>query len=998
MPGRWRRVGFAAQAALLLLLALPAHAQVTLTPAESEWVRTAPPVVVGVESDYAPFAYADANGAAAGYSNELFELAAGKVGLRYRFTAGQPWEQLQAQARTGRVDVLTCLWRTPERERFLRFIQPPYLSHGLGWAVRIADPRPPNDNRTSGKVIAIVRDFAVNPTLRTRFPEALFVQVDSAVDALRLVSLGKADGYVDNIGLINYVSAQQGFANLRVSDTSDIPGTDYYMAVGRNQPMLQAVLAKGLQAVTESERRALEDRWLHETQPLGQVLQPYLLRGLLGLLALVLAVGWLVHSNRRLATEVALRREFEAAAQDRAAELSRRENFRRSLLDAAQAAILVLDEQGRWIIFNRFAEQLLGWRADEIIGRVVRSRDEAQYPDASPFLIDPEQSRRSMEQIRDVLGHDVPGDWRALYLFAELRQPPQQVDLIHKDGHRVPVVLSLAHVADSQGKPAGLIAIANDLSQQKRLERDLRDSEARAREANQAKSAFLAAMSHEIRTPMIGITGTVEILAHSSLDDDQRHALAIMQSSTKALLDVLGDILDFSKIEADRIELQPVPTDVARLVQRTVSSCEGAASKKGLTLSCHVDAGIAAAYRVDPLRLRQILSNFLSNAIKFTDKGGVQVELERQRATDADQDQLFFRVIDSGIGVTPEQKARLFQPFVQADGETFRRYGGTGLGLAICRRLAELMGGTVELESTPGQGTTLQLQLTLPRATAADVVHEPDAVAFAARPPPSIDQAERERSLVLLVDDHPTNRTVIARQLALAGYACVPVADGQQGLEQWRSGRFALLLTDLHMPLIDGYELARTIRAEEARGGMSRTPIVALTAAALKGEAERCQAAGMDDYLAKPVGVPMLAATLQRWLPHTATPQHGDRTSVPAADRSATVVTLNRTALETLTGSDAGMIRAVLNDFFASMDEDLEAMRNDARNLQALVEHAHRIKGAARLVGAEEMADVASRLEAVATAGQSSDAERLSTQLCESAERLRHCAEKTFGA
>jgi PAS domain S-box-containing protein len=1010
-PGACARRFAAALACVLWLgLACAAQAQVALTPAERDWVQHAPPVVVGVQSDYAPFSYLDGNGQAAGYSNELFALAAAKVGLRYRFAAGQPWDGLLRQAHGGQVDVLTCLWKTPERERFLRFVPPPYLHHGLGWAVRIADPAPPNDTNTRGTVIAIARDFAVNPTLRREFPDALYVEVDTAADALRLVSLGKADGYIDNIGLINYISAQQGFANLRVRDVSSLPGTDYYMAVTRaagtrksaaDAAMLQAVLGKGLQAVTQSEQRQLEDRWLHESLPLQQVLQPYLSRVVLGLLALALMLGWLVRSNRRLAGEVALRREFEAAAAQRTAELSRRDAFQRSLLDAAQAAILVLDGRGRWIVFNRFAEQLLGWRADEILGKVVRSREDAgQHADSSPFLIDPEQTRHSLAMIQEVLGHEVAGDWRALYLYAELQQPPQPIDMVHKDGHRVPVVLSMAHVVDGDGRPAGLIAIANDMSVQKRLERDLRASEVRAREANQAKSAFLAAMSHEIRTPMIGITGMIEILALSPLDEDQRHALGIMESSTQALLDVLGDILDFSKIEANRIEIRPVATEIGKLVERAVASFAGAASSKGLTMACEIDARTAPAYRVDPLRLRQIVNNFLSNAIKFTDAGGVDVVLEWQGSA-GNADRICVRVRDSGIGISAEQQARLFQPFAQADNDTTRGYGGTGLGLAICRRLAELMGGQVTLASAPGQGTTLELLLTLPRAAVSEVAGDAAGAGdgFAAQAAPSVAEAERNHSLVLLVDDHPTNRMVIARQLALAGYATVCAADGQQALEEWRSGRFALVLTDVHMPLLDGYALATMIREEEARGGLARIPIVALTASALKGEAERCQAAGMDDYLAKPVGIAALAATLQRWLPHTLTahPASASATAEAAADPTTT---LDASVLEAAVGSDAATVRVVLDDFLASVVEDAGAIDVAivAHDLSTLTRHAHRIKGAARLVGATTLANVASELEAAGQAGSWGPVGALQTRLQSAMAALREQVEGMLSA
>ncbi|MFP7723547.1 ATP-binding protein [Lysobacter sp. A3-1-A15] len=971
--------------ALLWALWLPAHAAVGLTPAERDWLRTAPEVVVAVQSDYPPFSFTDkdADGAAAGYSNELFALAAKKTGLRYRFDRGRSWLDIQQRAQRGQVDVLTNLWRTPERERYLQFVEPPYLEHGLAWAVRATDPSPPNGARTRGKVIAIARGFAVNAPLRARYPDALYVEVDSAEAGMRLVSLGNADAYVDNIGLINYLAARRGFANVTVHETLELPATGYLMAVTGDQPMLHAVLGKGLAAVTEPERRQLEQRWLQRSPPLWQALRPYLPRSLLALLVVALVLGWLWRSNRRLQSEVALRRGFEVAARQRTVELEQRQAFQQSLLDVAQAAVMVLDGEGRWIIFNRFAEQLLGWRADEVLGRVVRAPGRASEPDSAPLLIDPEQTRRTLAQIEGMVGHRVEADWRTLYLLATLNRPPQQVDMLHKDGSRVPVVMSLAHAEDADGNPAGLIAIANDMSYQKRLEQDLRDSQLRAEDANRAKSSFLAAMSHEIRTPMIGITGMVEILGHTRLDAEQRHALEIMQSSTQALLGVLGDILDFSRIEADRIDLHPAATDLAGLVDTTVSSFAGAASSKGLTLSCELDPGMAPAYRVDPLRFRQILSNFLTNAIKFTAHGGVLVTLGRVDGDSPDSDGIDLRVVDTGVGIAPAQRERLFQPFVQGDGHTTRRHGGSGLGLAICRRLAELMGGSVALLSSDANGSTFQLRLDLPRAALAEDGADPaqagGAAAFAARPMPSVADAEAGRSLVLLVDDHPTNRLVIARQLALAGYASESATDGGQGLARWASGRYALLLTDIHMPGMDGYEMTRRIRQAEAERGLPRTPVVALTASALKGESERCLAAGIDDYLAKPAGVAALASTLARWLPHTAPlvaavdpPTVVAPAGATATDGAPAPAALEPGVLQSLLGNDPEAMRAVLEDFMQSLADDLLELDKAvaAQDLHGIARQAHRIKGAALSVGAGELSRSAAALEAAARAAR----------------------------
>ncbi|MDG6347351.1 ATP-binding protein [Luteimonas sp. 8-5] len=516
--------------------------------------------------------------------------------------------------------------------------------------------------------------------------------------------------------------------------------------------------------------------------------------------------------------------------------------------------------------------------------------------------------------------------------------------------------------------------------------------------ATLAKSAFLAAMSHEIRTPMIGVTGMVEVLAHTRLDTEQRRALNIIQSSSNSLLQIIGDILDFSKIEAERMELHPVPTHLPRVLQAAVANFSGSASSKGLGLSCEIDERITDAHRVDPLRLRQVLSNFLSNAIKFTERGNVHAALAWRGSREQDGetlDRLCFSIADSGIGVDRETQARLFQPFAQADAQTTRRFGGTGLGLAISRELAALMGGEVTMESVPGVGTTLRLVLELPRAPLSEVAPEPAthglATDVALRSLPSVEEAERERSLVLLVDDHPTNRTVIARQLALAGFASEPAEDGEAALEAWRSGRYALLLSDVHMPRMDGYALARRIREEEAARGLPRTPIVALTASALKGEAERCLGAGMDDYLAKPVSITALATTLGRWLLHLAPAAEAGATAGPFP-QLAHPPPLDPAVLEGLTGGDPAEIRALLDDFLDSTRQDMSRLETAraAGDLPGIAREAHRLKGAARLVGALELDQCADQLEAAARAADWLGVPALVADLGTAAERLRH--------
>lgn len=677
------------------------------------------------------------------------------------------------------------------------------------------------------------------------------------------------------------------------------------------------------------------------------------------------------------------------------ATLARSEEFQRSLFTAAQVAVMSFDLQGRFTAFNPYAELLSGYAAREMIGHANIDR---VLPVDDPDAVD--------RRLSAALGRKLGPDERLLPLLLEIGAQAQEWTLLRKDGGRVPVLLAISAIRGEQGAVTGHLVIATDLTRIKELEEALRASEVAAREASRAKGDFLAAMSHEIRTPMIGVTGMLEVLSHGALDAEQRRTVSVIQQSAASLVRIIGDILDFSKVEAGRMDLAPVTISLQQLARSTVANFTGTASSKGLVLECKIDRNLAPAHVADPLRLRQILSNFLSNAIKFTEQGFVLVALERLGG-DASGERVCMRVTDTGIGITPEQQQRLFQPFSQAEGSTTRRFGGTGLGLVICRRLAELMGGQVTMESTPGAGTSMRLLLTLPEGDPADVEH-PDADApppppIQPRALPSVAQALVERSLVLLVDDHPTNRLVVARQLALAGYACETAQDGVDGLEQWRSGRHALVLSDIHMPRMDGYQLAQAIRADEAQRGLPRTPVVALTAAALKGEAERCLAAGMDDYLSKPVTIPQLAACLARHLPHTiggGDPVAAVPVAAPSANTPATAalpqahgapVPIDRGVVDAITGGDAEQTRLVLDDYLAATATDLQAARRarEAGDAAKLASEAHKLKGAAMLVGAGELAAAARALEDAAKREDWPQILPLATDVETAAERLR---------
>jgi len=643
--------------------------------------------------------------------------------------------------------------------------------------------------------------------------------------------------------------------------------------------------------------------------------------------------------------------------------------FQRSLLSAARIAIIAFDAEGRFTHINPFTEELLGYRADELVGKLTASH-EVPPDQRSPNLIDREDVIALANELTAALDRPVTPTWRALVTMAEAGWPPREFTMRRRDGSAVPVLIAVSNIVDESGRLLGLLSVATDLTMLKQLELELRASEQQAQAASRAKSAFLAAMSHEIRTPMIGVTGMVEVLSHTRLDAEQRRALNVIQHSAESLLQIIGDILDFSKIEAGKLDLSPSTLSLRKLVTSVAYNFMDAASAKGIALHVDVDESVGRAHLADPLRLRQILTNFVSNALKFTERGSIRIAL-RALACDDESEQIELSVNDTGIGISEDAQRRLFQPFTQAEGDTSRRYGGSGLGLTICRRLADLMGGSISMQSSAGVGTTIRLSLRLARGRIEDIKggegFEPLAVPdFKPRAVPSAGEAERRKCLVLLVDDHPTNRLVLARQLALAGFACETAEDGEQAVLRWREGRFSLVLTDVHMPKMDGYELTRAIRSEEAARDLQRTPIIAITAAAMKDEADRCMEAGMDDFLTKPVTIPTLLGRLSYWLPH-ALAESGPA-DVPVADA---VPVLDRSVLAEISGGSAEVERDVLADFLATSRSDLEALERARAGGDAvrIGREAHKIKGASRLVGALALSAAAAVVEAAARSG-----------------------------
>lgn len=541
-----------------------------------------------------------------------------------------------------------------------------------------------------------------------------------------------------------------------------------------------------------------------------------------------------------------------------------------------------------------------------------------------------------------------------------------EVALQRPDGTNVPCLNNATPLFSSDGERVGSVGIWADITDIKQAQRDLEQEKERAQSANVAKSEFLAIASHELRTPMNGVLGMAGLLLRSELQDEQRHRVSVIKESGENLLGLLDDILDISKIESGRVELDKSHIDISRLLDSVAALMESRARQKGLDYKTRIEADVPAIVTGDLARLRQVLINLIGNAVKFTDSGEIGIAVS-QMPLNGSAIRLRFEVTDTGLGIDSSSQHRIFEKFTQADESTTRKFGGTGLGLAICKDFAELMGGEIGVDSTPGEGSTFWF-------TADCEIGDPEKVVNASttllQSPVAISH-DLGHLRVLVAEDNRVNQEIARDTLEQEGHHVTLVINGAEAVDAVQQDAYDIVLMDVHMPEMDGPTATRHIRA--LSGPEAGIPIIALTADAMAGDREKFLGAGMDDYVSKPFDPVELFSSISRCL--NADPVNVEMSSTPAppgGTERETAGRLESAIVEPLRVGKPDLWKKLVTVYLEDMARGLEKMAQALSDGDFAAVHltAHTLKSSSANMGATYLSELCRKLEAEAGDGR----------------------------
>ncbi|SDZ66946.1 transporter substrate-binding domain-containing protein [Pseudomonas sp. NFIX28] len=889
---------------------IPGQNRLHLTPKEQRWLEKHPRVTVTAMENFLPLSFFDKKGALRGVSGDVLAKVSLRTGLKFDVVRGTSMARQIESLQEGKVDLLAALTPSAEREGQMRFTRP-YLTTPYVLINRIGPQSPATLDDMAGKRLAIIRGAFLTDYIASRFPHIQIVYADNAAQVMAMVAKGEVDAGANSLLSARYMISRQYRDRLQVTSTVGIEPARFAFVTNRGNLELYAILEKALLSISPEEMAEITGRWRSEVviddnfwlRNRSAIIQGFFIAGVLLLLAFV----WIAYLRRLIH-----RREVAERA------LNNQLEFMRALIDGTPHPIYVRDLEGRMLICNSSYLEVLGLSLEEVKNKRVADRGFVDSSEAAAFHAEYQQVMRDgVAKVQDRF-------------------------LVRPDGQRLTIYHWMLPYKDSEGAIAGMIAGWIDVSEREQLL-------GLVQEANRAKTTFLATMSHEIRTPLNAVIGMLELaLKKSDQGVLDRFAIEVASGAAHGLLDLIGDILDIARIESGKLSLTPGRANLRELVRSVARIFEGLAQQKHLKLELALDARADCDVSIDPLRFKQVVSNLVSNAIKFTAEGEVRLSLEVLADTPGEPLSMRLRVEDSGQGISVEDQQRLFSPFTQASNNNQSGRSGSGLGLVISRTLCEMMGGQLHLSSVLGEGTQIEVLLQVP-------VLEP----LPAQTPATVDAAQQRELNILVVDDYPANRLLLSKQLGYLGHRLVEAQDGAHGLRAWRQQRFDVVITDCNMPIMNGYALSRAIRVEEADRRLAPCLIIGFTANAQPDEKTRCLEAGMDDCLFKPISLESLKQRLDRFEPVVV-----EAPADQAAEEQ--VDDIDFAALEKLVRGDQAAMRELLNDLAQSNQQDMARLREDCstQDWQELSDLAHKVKGGARIVKARRLILACEQLEA----------------------------------
>ena len=878
---------------------------------EKQWRDMHPVLRVALEDDNEPFSFFAAGGEPYGINADVLKEVAVIAGFKLVWQKVDNGAQARNLLKKRAVDITVSMTDNPQPPPAGISYSPTFYRGSYVISSRTGSTLDGDQLREIPLRVAVVDRDPILQVLHNDYPLMRTLSSENASGVFRMLDEGKADVAVVSLtesvfNIDNYYKDR-----IKIDAVFTNKSLQLSIAMADNQPQLLSILSKALTAISPARMSELSNHWrgkaVVERNFWNKERQTFL-RGFLLLSAFAIFLLFWVYWLRNL-----IKRRDKAELK-----LNDQLTFMRDLIDGTPLPIYVRDRQCKLLLCNNSYRQQLKITMDEALGKTVYEMldDDGERADEL------EQSYRRVIECGESIVND-----------RILRLGENDYRIIHH---------WILPYRNGAGETLGVIGGWYDISErQQHLER-LQTDKDQAVQASEAKSTFLTTMSHEIRTPMNVIIGMLELaVKQADVGIVDKRSLNIAASEAQGLLELIGDILDVERAESGYLSLSEQPANLRQLVHSVCRLFEALSRRKGLNFRLHETGTLDLDVLIDPLRFKQIISNLLSNALKFTDKGDISVNAAVEELNDSLL-QLTILISDSGIGISADESQKLFSRFSRASNNTLSSQQSSGLGLLICKTLSEMMGGTLTLESQLGKGTRTKIVLPLRRS-------DPQLPAASPKTSPGVQARQR----VLIVDDYAANREILTLQLVSFGHEVTTASDGREALAVWQTGAFDLVFTDCNMPLMDGYELTHSIRHHEEIQGLPRTKIIGFTANAVNDERQRCLDAGMDDCLFKPVTLAMLA------------PLFEVRNDLPAT-HSAGEKAYDLTELMILTNNDAGKLAQLLRTFISGITVDLQQLESAVvtDDFTHLFKLAHRIKGGAELIKAQRVVEMCIQLEA----------------------------------